>query len=156
MQNDTLPYVVRPEDLPTAILEHRSRNYRRRKCPICDKGCYRDSKGRRLLHDLGDPRSSRAHDIEIIYSKHRCERDKIYFNANLTDLAPAGSCYTHLVISVAVRLVIEDGLPYRSAAWHLWRDHRVYVPFGTVQNWVEASGKKSSRNSQTGISKLGS
>jgi hypothetical protein len=27
-----------------------------------------------------------------------------------------------------VRCVVEDGLPYRTASWHLWRDHRVFVP----------------------------
>lgn len=43
---------------------------------------------------------------------------------------------------MAVRLVVEDGLPYRPASWHLWRDHRVLVPFATIQNWVEAEGKK--------------
>ena len=37
---------------------------------------------------------------------------------------------------------VEDGLPYRPASWHLWRDHRVFVPFATIQNWVEAGGKK--------------
>ena len=42
----------------------------------------------------------------------------------------------------AVRLVVEDGLPYRPASWHLWRDHRVFVPFATIQNWVEAGGEK--------------
>jgi len=44
-----------------------------------------------------------------------------------------------------VRLVAEDGLPYRAASWHLWRDHRVFVPFATLQNWVEAAGEKSRR-----------
>ena len=58
------------------------------------------------------------------------------------DLAPPGSHYTHRVISLAVRLVVEDGLPYRLASWHLWRDHRVFVPFATIQNWIEAAGKK--------------
>jgi hypothetical protein len=43
---------------------------------------------------------------------------------------------------LAVRLVIEDGLPYQAASWHLWRDHRVFVPYATIQNWVEAAGKK--------------
>jgi hypothetical protein len=50
--------------------------------------------------------------------------------------------YTRRVVALAVRLVVEDGLPYRSASWHLWRDHRVFVPFATVQNWVEAGGEK--------------
>src|SRR3989442_8173794 len=57
-------------------------------------------------------------------------------------MAPPGSQYTHRVIDLAVRLVVEDGLPYRPASWHLWRDHRVFVPFATIQNWVEAGGKK--------------
>jgi hypothetical protein len=57
-------------------------------------------------------------------------------------LAPRNSHYTHRVIALAVRLVVEDGLPYRAASWHLWRDHRVFVPFSTIQNWVEAGGKK--------------
>ena len=48
-----------------------------------------------------------------------------------------------LVIAFArVRLVVEDSLPYRAAGWALWRDHRVFVPFATIQNWVEAGGKK--------------
>jgi hypothetical protein len=33
-------------------------------------------------------------------------------------------------------------LPYQTASWHLWRDHRVFVPFATIQNWVEAGGEK--------------
>jgi hypothetical protein len=45
--------------------------------------------------------------------------------------------YTNEVVELAVRIVVEDGLPYRSANWHLWRDHRVFVPFATIQNWVE-------------------
>jgi len=147
MQKNEQVQIIKPEDLPRPILEHRSRNYRRRKCPLCNKGCYRDSKGRRLLHDLGDTRDGRPRDIEIIYSKHRCEKDKIYFNANMTDLAPPGSCYTHKVISVALRLIFEDGLPLRTASWHLWRDHLVYIPFATVQNWVEGAGKKKHKNS---------
>jgi hypothetical protein len=30
--------------------------------------------------------------------------------------------------STTASLVIEDGLPYRSASWTLWREHRVFVP----------------------------
>jgi hypothetical protein len=61
----------------------------------------------------------------------------------VSDLALPKSRYTIRVQRTAVRLVIEDGLPYRAASWHLWRDHRVFVPWPTVQNWVEAAGKKS-------------
>lgn len=97
------------------------------------------------MHDLGDSYSGRPRDIYVMYSKHRCEQDKMYFNTDMSDLAPPGSHYTHRVISMALRIVIEDGLPYRSASWHLWRDHKVFVPFATVQNWVEDAGKKSGR-----------
>ena len=54
----------------------------------------------------------------------------------------------------AVRLVVEDGLPYQSASWHLWRDHRVFVPYATIQNWVEAGGKKGGRSNGR-LSRLG-
>ena len=60
----------------------------------------------------------------------------------MTDLAAPGSHYTHRVVDTAVRLVVEDGLPYRAASWSLWRDHRVFVPYATIQNWVEAGGEK--------------
>ena len=63
----------------------------------------------------------------------------------MTDLADPGSHYTRRVIDAAVRLVIEDGLPYRTASWTLWREHRVFVPYATIQNWVEAGGKKAAR-----------
>jgi hypothetical protein len=60
----------------------------------------------------------------------------------MTDLAHPGSHYTRRVVETAVRLVVEDGLPYRTAGWTLWRDHRVFVPYATIQNWVEAGGEK--------------
>jgi transposase-like protein len=70
-------------------------------------------------------------------------------------LALPGSHYTHRVVAMAVRLVVEDGLPYRPASWHLWRDHRVFVPFATIQNWVEASGEKSERADGFGLPRWG-
>ena len=78
----------------------------------------------------------------ITYSQHCCSTCGKCFSVDLSDLALANSHYTHRVVALAVRLVVEDGLPYRSASWHLWRDHRVFVPFATIQNWVEAGGKK--------------
>jgi len=137
--------ITRVEDLPPPLLRRRSRNYRRRPCPRCGRGCYRDNLGRRVLHDLGQLSLDRPCDLRVLYSRHRCTRCRLYFSADLSDLAPPGSHYTHRVITLAVRLVVEDGLPYRAASWHLWRDHRVFVPFATVQNWVEAAGEKSGR-----------
>jgi hypothetical protein len=37
----------------------------------------------------------------------------------------------------------------------LWRDHRVFVPFATIQNWVEAGGKKGARAHEGRLSGVG-
>jgi hypothetical protein len=142
------PQVRSLEELPKPTIEHRSRSQRRRACPQCDRGCYRDNEFTRRLHDLGSPRTGRPRDIELTYSQHRCERCKIYFSADVSDLAPPKSEYTHRVISLALRLVIEDGLPYQGASWRLWRDHLVFVPWATIQNWVEGAGEKKVRSAR--------
>ena len=140
--------ITRVEDLPRAKVVERSRNYPRRRCPQCGHSCYRNRTVERTLHDLGDLVSGRPREIQLSYSQHFCCKCKRYFNAETSDLAPPKSHYTHRVIALAVRLVVEDGLPYRAASWHLWRDHRVFVPFATIQNWVEAGGKKGGKASR--------
>jgi transposase len=143
--SDVTEGIVRVEDLPPARIIERSRSFRHRTCPECGRSAYRLRTVVRRLHDLGDLVSGRPRDIQITYSQHHCLGCDGYFNADMEDLAPPKSHYTHRVIHTAVRLVVEDGLPYRSASWHLWRDHRVFVPFATVQNWVEAGGKMGRR-----------
>lgn len=135
--------ITRVEDLPEPKLIHRSRNFKRRTCPDCQHSAYRLRVCTRRLHDLGDPLTRRPRDLVITHSQHRCPQCNRYFNADMDDLARPKSHYTHRVVVLAVRLVVEDGLPYRSASWHLWRDHRVFVPWATIQNWVEATGEKS-------------
>jgi len=140
--SDRTEGITRPEDLPKAKLIRRSRNFRHRPCPACGKSCFRSRTGRRILHDVGDLVVGRPRDIEISYSQHHCTRCRKYFNADMSDYGLPKSHYTHRVVALAVRLVVEDGLPYQAASWHLWRDHRVFVPYATIQNWVEAGGKK--------------
>jgi hypothetical protein len=108
-----------------------------------------------VLHDLGDLISGRPRDIELVYSQHRCTKCNQFFNADTSEHALPKSLYTHRVVAVAVRLVVEDGLPYQAASWHLWRDHRVFVPFATIQNWVEAGGKKCGPANVDDLSRLG-
>ena len=134
--------IDRPEDLPKTKISVRSRNYRRRTCPRCGHGAYRDRIVRRTLHDLGNPFTGRPRDIILLCSQHYCRRCRRYFNADSSELADPGSHYTRRVVDTAVRLVVEDGLPYRAAEWALWRDHRAFVPYATIQNWVEAGGGK--------------
>jgi hypothetical protein len=135
--------IVRVEDLPKPKIVRNSRVFPRRACPRCQRPAPQTKVYTRTLHDLGDVAANRPVDRVITYSQHYCSRCKHYFNADMLDLALPHSLYTHRVVDLAVRLVVEDGLPYRSASWHLWRDHRVFVPFATIQNWVEAGGKKS-------------
>ncbi len=130
------------EDLPTPKVVPRSRNYPSRPCPRCHQRAGRRGLGRRTLHDLGDVLAGRPLDLVVTYSKHRCPHCHLHFTANMSDLAPPKCLYTKRVQDLAVRLVAEDGLPYRQASWHLWRDHRVFVPYATIQNWVEAAGEK--------------
>jgi hypothetical protein len=145
------PGVYRPDpsegmtataDLPQPEMVPYSRNDQRNVCPRCGHVAYRDKQAHRTLHDLGNLDLWCPRDLVMTYSQHYCTKCRTYFNADLSDLAPPGSHYTHRVMDLAVRLVVEDGLPYRPASWHLWRDHRVFVPFATIQNWVEAGGKK--------------
>jgi len=141
---DATEGITRVEDLPAPHIIERSRNYPRRVCPKCNHSAYRLRTATRTLHDLGNPISGRPRDLHVTYSQHRCPHCNHYFNADMLDLALPLSHYTHRVVATAVRIVVEDGLPYRSASWHLWRDHRVFVPFATIQNWVEAAGEKRS------------
>ena len=139
---DSTEGITRVEDLPRAKVSKQSRNYRKRPCPKCGRSGFRNTTVLRTLRDVGDLVSGRPREIHLTYSQHYCSKCHRYFNADTADLAPAKSHYTHRVIALAVRVVVEDGLPYRAASWHLWRDHRVFVPYATIQNWVEAGGKK--------------
>jgi hypothetical protein len=139
---DVTEGIARVEDLPQPRLEHRSRNYPARRCRRCGHRAGRYAVASRTLHDLGDPRSDRPVDLVVTYSKHRCPHCDGYFSVDLSDLALPKCLYARRVQQLAVRLVAEDGLPYQGASWHLWRDHRVFVPYATIQNWVEAAGEK--------------
>jgi hypothetical protein len=134
--------ITRVEDLPKPKIIRVDRNFKHQACPHCGYPAYRDRVYSRRLHDVGDLDAGRPRELEITYSQHCCSRCRKYFNADTSDLAAPLSHYTHRVISLAVRTVVEDGLPYEPASWRLWRDFRVFVPWATIQNWVEAGGEK--------------
>jgi hypothetical protein len=133
---------LRPEDLPKPQLIQERRDTPSQLCPKCGRPAAKHRTYSRRVYDLGDLHSGQPCLLQITYSQHYCPACHKYFNTDLSKLAAPRSRYTHRVQRLAVRLVIEDGLPYRTASWHLWRDHRVFVPFATLQNWVEAGGKK--------------
>jgi hypothetical protein len=139
---DATEGITRVEDLPPPRVARRSRNFSARRCPCCGCRAGRYAVASRTLHDLGDPRADCPVDLVVTCSRHRCHRCGCCFAIDLSDLALPKCLYTQRVQRMAVRLVAEDGLPYRAASWHLWRDHRVFVPYATIQNWVEAGGEK--------------
>ena len=147
--------IVDATDLPMPLVVPYDRNHDHSPCPRCGHLAYRHKSGQRPLHDLGDVAAGCPIDLWVTYSSHYCSPCRKYFNSDLSDLALPGCHYTRRVIQLAVRLVVEDGMPYRPASWHLWRDHRVFVPFGTLQNWVEAGGKKGPRTDGRRLSGLG-
>lgn len=145
--------VVRIEDLPKAQIIETSRNVPTHICPKCQRPATRLRTVCRTLHELGDMLEGRPRELHVTYSQHRCRHCMHYFNADMLDLATPGGHYTHRVVAIAVRCVVEDGLPYRTASWHLWRDHRVFVPWATIQNWVEAAGEKKPPPRRTKVSR---
>lgn len=134
--------ITRPEDLPPPRIVRRRRVYRKRPCPRCGHKALRYAIDSRRLFDLGDLQARCPVEVHVTFSRHRCRVCRRCFAVDLSALAVPKSLYTRRVQSVAVRLVVEDALPYRWASWHLWRDHRAFVPYATIQNWVEAAGKK--------------
>jgi hypothetical protein len=147
--------ITHSPDLPEAKIVRRSRNFKQRPCPRCDQPSFRHAVFTRVLHDVGDLISGRPREIQLTYSQHRCPQCVKFFTVDTSDYASPKAHYTHRVVSLAVRLVVEDGLPYQAASWHLWRDHRVFVPFATIQNWVEAGGKKGGPANGRRVSELG-
>ncbi|HSX79136.1 MAG TPA: hypothetical protein VLQ80_11280 [Candidatus Saccharimonadia bacterium] len=147
--------IVDVNALPTPTLVAYDRNHDYTPCPRCGHLAYRHKFGQRTLHDLGDLSTGCPVDFLVTYSSHSCAKCRKYFNVDLSDLALPGSHYTHRVTQLAVRLVVEDGLPSRPASWHLWRDHRVFVPFAPIQNGTEAGGKKGARADGQRVSGLG-
>ena len=115
----------------------------------------RHPSGHRTVHELGDVSTGRPVHLVVLSSSHDCSKGRQHGHRDLRALAPPGGPDPQRVRPLAVRLVVEDGLPYRPASWHLWRDHRVFVPFATIQNWTEAGGKKGTRSDGQYVSGLG-
>jgi hypothetical protein len=136
--------IVDVKDLPLPIFVPYDAHDDHSPCPRCGPLASRHQCAQRTLHDLGDLRAGRPVALVGTSASHYGSNCRQHCNVALADLAWPGSPYTRRVIDLAVRIVVADGLPYRPARWHLWRDHRVFVPFGTMQNWVEAGGKKGS------------
>ena len=130
------------DDLPKPEIIRKNCNYRSRPCPQCGIKCPRHRVKERDFHDIGNPVTQRPRDVHLIFSQHYCSSCDLYFFPDFSGLVSPYSQYSKRVVDLAVRLVVEDGLPYGAASWNLWRDHRVWVPRGTVQNWIEASGEK--------------
>jgi hypothetical protein len=147
--------IVNVNDLPAPTLVAYDRNHDHSPCPRCGHLASRHKSGQRTLHDLGNLYPGCPVDLLVTSSSHYGSQCQKSLNIDLSDVALPGSHSTRRVIQLALRLGAEDGLPYRPASWHLWRDPRVFVPFATLQHWTEAGGKKSARADGRRISGLG-
>ncbi len=137
--------IVDIKHLPRPHLGASSRHHDHTPCPRCGHRASRHKSGQRTFHDLGEVSTGCPVDLLVTYSSPYCSPCQKHFHIDLSDVAPPGSHSTQRVIQMAVRLVVEDGVPYRPTSWHLWRDPRVFVPFATIQHWAEAGGKKGPR-----------
>ena len=152
---DSTEGIAKVKDLPVPTCMAYDRNHKHTPCPRCGSRAARHTSGQRIVHDLGDVSAGCPVDLLVTYSSHYCAHYQKYLHIDLSDVAPPGSHDTHRVIDLAVRVVVEDGLPYRPASWHLWRDHRVFVPCATLQHWVEAGGKKGATAHERRVSGVG-
>ena len=118
------PGVYRPDptegitaiaNLPPPEIVPASRTSTRQACPRCDYQTYRNKQDQQTLHDLKNLDLWCPRDLVVTYSQHYCTKCRKYFSADLSDLAPPGSQYTQRVIDLAVRIVVENGVPYRPA-----------------------------------------
>ena len=148
--------IVDVKDLPTPQLVPSNRNHQHPPCPRWGHLASRHKADQRTFHDLGDLYIGCPVDLLVTSSHPSGSKCRKYCNIDRSDLALPGSHYTHRVTQMAVRVVLEDGRPYRPASWHLWRDHRVFVPFATIQHGVEAGGKKGARPHGRCVPGLGS
>src|SRR5712691_9754439 len=142
-------------DLPQPEIVLYRRNDTRQPCPRCGHSASRDTQSHRTLHDLGNLAVWCPRDLVVTYAQHDWTKCRTYLNADRADLAPPGRHSPHRVIDLAVCIVVEAGVPYRPARWHLWRDHRVFVPCATIQNGLEAGGKKGAGAHGHGLPGLG-
>jgi len=147
--------IVDIKDLPRPQRVAYNRHHDHTPCPRWSHLASRHTSGQRTLHDLGDVSTGCPVDLLVTYSSPYGSKCRKHFTIDRSDVAPPGGHSTHWVMQMAVRLVVEDGVPSRPASWHLWRDHRVFVPFATLQNWTEAGGKKGARADEWGVFGLG-
>ena len=105
--------ITRVEDLPKPRVRQLSRDRPCRRCPRCRARAGRHALGRRTLHDLGDSRSERPAELVVKFSRHRCLACGLCFDSDLSSLALPYCRYTLRVQRLAVRLVADDGMPYR-------------------------------------------
>ena len=95
--------ITAPADLPQPEIVPYSLHDIRQPCPRCGHSAYRDKQSHRTLHDLGKLDGGVLVILPVTYSQHYCTKCRKYFSADLSDLAPPGSQYTHRVIDLAVR-----------------------------------------------------
>jgi len=152
-----------PAALPQPEIVPYSRNDIRHPCPRCGHSAYRDKQSHRTLHDLGNLDLWCPRDLIVTYSQHYCTQCRTYCNADLSDLAPPGSHYTHRVIDLAVRLVVAPVArppclcplchdPTLGRGGGKKRRRRAWPRTSWTGPWLIVRGMRPPMNSMTGLS----
>ena len=110
--------IVDVQDLPLPIFVPYEANYAPRPYPRCGHLADRHKCDQRTLHDGGDVRAGRPVALVVPSSSPSCSHCRQHCHVDLSDLAWSGSHYTRRGIDLAVRSVVEDGVPSRPASWH--------------------------------------
>jgi hypothetical protein len=132
-------------DVPQPEMVPYRRHAKRHVCPRGGPVAERDTQSPRTRHAWGHRDAWGPRALRVTSAPPDCTPWRQDGNAALSALAPPGSRDPHRVSELAVRLVVADGVPYRPARGHLWREHRVLVPCATIQNGGEAGEKRRRR-----------
>ena len=152
---DVTEGITRVEDLPKPRIVKRSRNYKRRPCPSCGRSAYRDRvvrvhparSGRPEGRPPGGP-GGHLLPAPLLPLRHLLQRRHGRPGPAQGPLHPPRGGHGRPA-GGGGRLALSHG------QLAPWRDHRVFVPFATIQNWVEAGGKKAEQHVATAVSGRG-
>lgn len=108
--------------LPQPKIKKMHRTPKKCRCPLCHRPATKHDIRTRTLHHLGDPASGRPVEIQLTYAYYYCCKCRKSFKIDTTGIAAPYADYTHDVMKLAVRLVVEDTIALREASWILWRE----------------------------------
>jgi transposase-like protein len=104
------------------------------KCPECSEDCPRVATSTRFVRDIG------THEpilLEIIYSKHLCQKCQKSFPISMEHIAEPKSNFSNKIRDTLVYLVMEQGFSEFAALNRARHLYHVTVPKEKLSRWLE-------------------